>query len=155
LDRAYQYLSARCYSCVNLYRDDDQPKAQTPEEAGRFIQEGMKQIAETVGRVKSLTDALEAPQLHHADIKLVKHSAAKAFVIASIPDDMAEVLDCSRLAPGGVPNFVDPGGARKYGNYYAIAFRLKRSGPGADVALLIWGKEGGTWKIVSYMVMTS
>jgi hypothetical protein len=153
LDRAHQYISARCNGCVNVFRDDSQPKAQTPEEAENFLREAMKQLAEQVGQVNSLTDALEAPQPHHEDLKLVKHPDDKAFVIASVPDYMAEAADCSKLGPGGVPNFVDPGDAKKYGNYYAVALRLKKGGPGADVLWLLWAKEGGTWKIISYLVM--
>jgi hypothetical protein len=153
LDRAFQFLSARCYGCVNLYRGDDQPKAQTPAEAEKFVREGMGQIAEMTGRVTSLTDALEAPQPYHEDIKLVKHAAPKAFVIASIPDHMAEAADCAKLTPGGLPIFADPGGTKKYGNYYAVALRLKKGGPGADVLWLVWGKEGGVWKIFYYVII--
>jgi hypothetical protein len=153
LDRAYQSLSARCYGCINIYRDEDEAEAQTPEEAEKLVREAMKQIAETAGKVKSLKDALEAPQPHHDDIKLVKHTTPQAFVIVSIPDYMAEAADCTKLTQGGMPNFADPGSAKKYGNYYAVGFRLKKGGPGADILWLVWGKEGGAWKIISYAVI--
>ncbi len=154
VDRAYHYLSPWCFSCVNIYRDEDKPKAQSPEEAERFLREGMKQISDLVGPVKTSGDALEAPQPHHEDIRLVKHSASKAFVIASIPDYMAEAADCSKLLPGEKLNWIDPGSARKYGNYYTVAFRLTKGGAGAAVLWLVWGKEGGAWKISSYSVIT-
>ena len=43
---------------------------------------------------------------------------------------------------------------RDYGNYFATGFRFKvEKGEGATLAL-VWAKEGGEWKIVTYDVKT-
>ncbi len=41
--------------------------------------------------------------------------------------------------------------AAVYGNYYASTFQVKVPGSPA-VLILLWAKEAGQWKIVSYLI---
>jgi hypothetical protein len=66
-----------------------------------------------VGRLKTLADGLEAPQPEHEDLKLVKQSDDKAFVIVSLPNYMAETVDYSRLSAPDQVKFAPPGTASK------------------------------------------
>ncbi len=86
VDQAFEYLSASCYPCLNLYRSEDTPEPRTPDEAGSMIRQGMARIAGIAGKAQKLQDAIAAPQPEHPDIRLVKHAASKAFVVTSIPD---------------------------------------------------------------------
>ncbi len=154
VDQAFQQVSNRCYDCYNVYRDEGKPKAQSAEEAARLLRQGMEAIAQKVGNPKTLADGLEAPEPQHEDLKLVKHPAGNAFMIVSLPDYMAEAADCSRLSAAEQLRFVPPAGEKKYGNYYATGFRFRIAGPEASVLWLVWGKEQGSWKVLSYAVMT-
>jgi len=153
VDQALQQVSGRCYDCYNLYRDEEQPGAQSREEAARFLRQGMESIAQKVGRLKTLADGLEAPEPQHEDLRLVKHPGGKAFVIVSLPDYMAEAVDCSSLSASDQISFVPPPGEKKYGSYYATGFSFRIGGPDAGVLWLVWGKEQGTWKVLSYAVI--
>jgi hypothetical protein len=63
-----------------------------------------------------------------------------------VPDDVAAAFDCeSRLTIGGPPRI-----ARKYGNYFGSTFYINEpNGKDHSIALL-WGKDEGYWKIVSW-----
>jgi hypothetical protein len=66
------------------------------------------------------------------------------FVLYSVPDDIAAAFDCeTRLMPGGANK-----ARREYGNYFGSTFFVDGH-PNERVALL-WGKENGYWKIVSW-----
>lgn len=153
VDQAFEYLSASCYPCLNLYRSEGTPEPQTLDEAGRMIRQGMERIGGIAGKAQKLQDAIAAPQPEHPDIRLVKHAASKAFVVASMPDYMAETVDCTKRKPGEEPDFQQPG-TKKYGDYYAIGFRLAATAGDAGVFWTVWHREAGAWKITSYLVLT-
>jgi hypothetical protein len=77
-------------------------------------------------------------------LKVVQQPHHARFVLYSVPDDVAAAFDCeSRLAPGGAKK-----PARRYGNYFGSTFFVEGH-PDQRVALL-WGKDQGYWKIVSW-----
>jgi hypothetical protein len=151
---AFQYLSSRAYACVNLYRDESTPAPRSPAEAGQLVQTGMANAASFVGSVKKLEDAIVAPVVSHPDVRLVKHSNAKAFVLASVPDHMGAAADCQGRGAGRDPYFEKPASGNVYGNFYATGFRLSKPGNEAGVLWAVWAKENGQWKIVSYFLVT-
>jgi hypothetical protein len=151
---AFKYLSPRALVCVNLYRDDDTPAPKSPQEAGQLIQKGMQKVAAIAGPVKKLDEAILAPNVSHPDVKLVKHSDPKAYVIASVPDHMAAAAGCTERKPGEELYFKEPGTGKLYGNYYATGFRLANTVGDPSVLWTVWAKDGGEWKIVSYFLMT-
>ena len=153
-DAAFQYLSSQAYACVNLYRDDDTPAPRNPEEAGRLIQAGMTKAAANVGPIRKLDEAIVAPTVSHPDVRLVKHSDSKAYVIASVPDHMAAAAKCQDRKPGEDVYFQEPSTGKVYGNYYAAGFRLARTVGDPAVLWTVWAKESGQWKVVSYFLMT-
>ena len=153
MDQAFAYLSPKCYSCLNLYRSEDTPPPQNAEEAAYWIRQGMEKMAQTVGKVRKIEEAIAAPEPSNSDLRIVHHSREKAFVIVSVPDYMGEGADCSRRVPGEELAFRDPQN-KVYGNYYAIGFRLTVSPEQAGVLWTVWHKEGTEWKIVSYLVLT-
>jgi hypothetical protein len=69
------------------------------------------------------------------------------FVLYDIPDDLATRFDCaSRLTPGAPTK--QP---RAYGQHFGTTFRLAGARTDTSIALL-WAKEDGYWKIVSWYV---
>ena len=41
-----------------------------------------------------------------------------------------------------------------YGNYYATIFTFRTPGEHSAALTLLWGKDGGQWKILSYELVT-
>jgi hypothetical protein len=92
--------------------------------------------------------------LAHPDVRLAKYSDAKAYVIASVPGHMAAVARCQDRKPGEDVYFQGPSTGKVYGNYYAAGFRLARTVGDPAVLWMVWTKESGQWKVVSYFLMT-
>ena len=113
-----------------------------PEEAARLIRQGMDRMAVILGDAKKLKDAISAPQPSNQDIRIVKHSRSNEFVIASIPNSMAEAADCSRMERGEDLSF-DEDQEKVYGDYYAIGFQMEATVEDAGVLWTIWQKEKG------------
>ncbi len=153
VDQASSYLSPKCYTCLDLYRSEDTPAPQSPEEADQMIRQGMGRMAGAVGKAGKLEEVISAPQPSHPDIRIVEHSGAKAYAIASIPDYMGEGADCNNRARGEGLALQEPQ-EKVYGGYYAIGFRMATSVQDAGVLWTVWHKEGSEWKIVSYHVLT-
>jgi hypothetical protein len=152
---AFQYLSPRAYACVNLYRDEKTSAPGSPAEAGQLVLAGMKSTAAFVGSAKKLEDAIVAPVVSHPDVQLVKHSNSKAFVIASVPDHMAAAIDCQGREAGKDVYLEKPATGNVYGNFYGTGFRLSKAGGQAGVLWIVWAKESGQWKAVSYFLVTA
>ena len=87
---AFRYLSPKSFACYNVYRPEDAPRAGSPAEAGRLIQERMKLVGDWAGTGSRLEDILIAVEPHHPDLKLVKHDEAAAYSIVAIPDSMGD-----------------------------------------------------------------
>ncbi|MEJ2007639.1 MAG: hypothetical protein P8Z30_05675 [Acidobacteriota bacterium] len=154
IDEALQYVSPQCYPCINLYRTEDVPAPTTAAEESKLIRTGMERISTAVGSVKKLAQAIQAPEPSHPDIKLVKHSDRKAFVIASIPDYMAAAAVCTNRKAGGELNLTASPEATYKGNYYATGFKLAGEEADSGVLWTVWSKVDGQWKIVSYAVIS-
>jgi len=154
VEQAFSYLSRKCHSCANLYRNDDIPEPQSVEEAGRLTRKGMDKIAEIVGKPERLEEAISAPKPGHSDIRVVHHPAAKAYIIAALPDYMGEDADCGKRTRGEDLIFRESQ-EKVYGNFYAVGFRIKSSSEEASIFWTVWHKEGNEWRIVSYHVLAS
>jgi len=150
---AFKYLSTRAYPCVNLYLDDGTPAVSGPEAQGRLIEEGMLKIFNIAGPTGNLEKSIVAPTVSHPDVRLVKHSNSRAFVLASIPDHMGAAASCQDRKPGEEFDLQEPGTGKVYGNYFAAGFRLVKTFGDPSVLWIVWAKENAQWKIVSYVIM--
>jgi hypothetical protein len=154
VDQALGYMSAECTDCVKLNLSADQPPPKTPQDALTQLKQAMHSVIETTGTVKRLEEAIVAPQPNHADIKLVKHASSRAFALVSIPDYMADALDCKGRTAGEPVAFKQSAGEKSWGKYYAIGLRLAKAGEDSAVLWAVWAQEGAVWKMVSYTVLT-
>ncbi len=153
IDKAIEYVAPRCLACVNLYRADDVPAPSTPEESRALLKKGMAGTATTVGAARNLASAIAPPNVHHQALKLVKHRDDAAFVIAAVPESMGDAADCERRRPNGDPEF-SAAAATVYGKYYASGFALRTSSASPATLWIIWSKVDGSWKAVSYVLLT-
>jgi hypothetical protein len=80
-------------------------------------------------------------------LRAVSQPHQSQFVLYEVPDEIAARFDCaSRLTPGAPTT-----ASRSYGQHYAASFRV--AGPAKDTSVaLLWAKEDGYWKIVSWQV---
>src|SRR6185295_14563848 len=80
-------------------------------------------------------------------LRAVPQPLQAQFVLYDVPDNIAARFDCaSRLTPGAPTR-----ASRSYGQHYGASFRV--AGPEKDASIaLLWAKEDGYWKIVSWRV---
>ena len=154
ISEAFQYLSPRAYTCVNLYRSEDTPEPGSPGEAGQLIQQGMERVANFAGSVRKLEDAITAPQPSHPDLKLVPHPDSTAYAMVAIPDSMGAQADCSKMKPGERLAAIPASAPKTYGQYYATGLQLTKAVEQPSVLWIIWARENDQWKVVAYHVLT-
>ena len=154
LDEALAYMSSKCADCVKLNRAPDEPESRSTADSQAELKKALQRVTETVGLITRLEDGIVAPQPNHEDIKLIKHTHSNAFALASIPDYMAEALDCSSRTVGEPFSFYGSAREKSYGKYYAMGLRLAKAGEDSGVLVCVWAQEGGAWRITAYTVLT-
>ena len=140
------YISERAYAC--LAQDIDDP---TTFDRGMapFQPDAAAEGARTTrsGRTTSLEGLTVGVRLAYPALKVVQQPHHAQFVIYSVPDDIAARFDCESRLTIGAPK---PAG-RVYGRYYGAAFYVNATNGGKDHSMaLLWAKDGGYWKIVSW-----
>ena len=140
---AMGYVSERSYAC--LAQDMHDPAAFDRGLAPVQILVNLKAAHEAVGTHGSLEGLTTGVNLTIPRLRVVPHPQQAQFVLYEVPDDLAARFDCaSRLTPGAPTQ-----GSRAYGQHFGAAFRVAGPAKNASVALL-WAREGGYWKIVSW-----
>ncbi len=96
---------------------------------------------------------MEPVRPEHEDLRVVEHAGEHAYTLVAVPDSLAGSFSCNKRS---TKNPYQPGDeARKvYGNYYATLFTFRTPGEHAAALTLLWGKQEGQWKIISYEVVT-
>ncbi|HEX8799600.1 MAG TPA: hypothetical protein VF772_13360, partial [Terriglobales bacterium] len=105
------------------------------------IRTALTTVGKGVGKVQHLHDALEPVKPEHEDLKVVEHAGERAYTLAAVPDSLAS-------------SFTGDDAAQKvYGNYYATLFTFRTAGEHPAALTLLWARDGGQWKIISYEVV--
>lgn len=148
-DAAFDYLSARCYSCYNLYRDESVPAASSDAVAARLIRESMERTGDAVGRRTRLDSLLLGTDPSHPVVRVMTHPSDSSYTLTSVPNAIADMADCATRArdvivPDDLPS--------DYGSTFGANFRFQMQGGEAPVFRTLWVKENGAWKIISYDV---
>ncbi len=137
------YISEQAYPCVAMDQGSELDLGMAPF----ILMMGMKEAHEALGQPETLEGVTSGVRLSNPALKLVRQPHHAQFVLYSVPDDIARDFDCvSRLKLAEDARRAP----REYGNYFGSVFFVNTpEGRGETVALL-WAREGGSWKIVSY-----
>ena len=142
---AMSYISDRAYAC--LAQDLDDPTTFDRGMAPFRLMRRLKVTHDALGPQTSLEGLSIGVRLAYSALKVVQQPHHAQFVIYSVPDDIAARFDCESRLMIGAPK---PAG-RAYGNYYGAAFYVNATNGGKDQSMaLLWAKDGGYWKIVSW-----
>jgi len=139
---AMGYVSERAYACVAQNADD--PSAVDRGMAPFQLMTNLKAAHDTLGQRTSLDGLIVGVRLATPALKVVQQPHHAQFVLYSVPHDVAATFDCeSRMTPGGAKK-----PARQYGHYFGSTFFV--DGHRDQRVALLWGKDNGYWKIVSW-----
>jgi len=143
ISAAMNYVSPRALAC--LANDSDDPSSFDRGMAPFILAHRLKAAHDVLGPHGSLEDLAVGVRLTTAGLKVVRQPHHAQFVVYSVPDDVARAFDCeSRFSIGEKKR-----AGRAYGNYAGATFYIKKTQSRTTVALL-WAREGGYWKIVSW-----
>lgn len=150
---AMKNFSPRSTACYGYYAqtevDTSIPEAEKLKRIGAGFESGIAKLS----RRPALADYTQAVTPWDDYARLVAHKDEAAFGIFALPDAVGEAADCAHRAKGARMDLkrpIEP----KYGNYYASVFRFKVPGEEPAVLFLLWTKDAGAWKVISYHVET-
>jgi hypothetical protein len=152
-DRASAYVSQSCNACVGLYLAEGEKPPSTPDEYAAYIRSTLNRVAQKVGKAEHLREALEPIRATHEDLKTVEHVGEHAYTLVAVPDELEASFLCHKRSTKE-PYAPDESGTMHYGKYYATLFTFRTPGEHSAAMTLLWGKENGQWKIISYEVVT-
>jgi len=142
---AMGYVSERSYAC--LAEDAPDPSAFDRGLAPVQILVNLKAAHDTLAKRDSLQGLTIGVPLPIPGLRAVRQPHQAQFVLYDMPADMAARFDCaSQLTPGAPTK--QP---RAYGQHFGASFRIAGAANDTSVVLL-WAKEDGYWKIVSWHV---
>jgi hypothetical protein len=153
-DGAAKYVSAKSDACAELYLAEGKKAPTTDEENAAYIRESLTTVAKNVGKVQHLKDALEPVKPEHEDLKVAEHAGEHAYTLAAVPDSLVSSFQCAKRSTKNPYAAADDEAKKVYGNYYATMFTFRTAGDHPAALTLLWGKDGGQWKIISYEVVT-
>ncbi len=141
---ASAFASQGSYSCLATPSADQ--KKLTP--AAR-IQYGLKQPLARIPSSTNLLDMMTGMQPQNDLLRPVQQENSNAFAIMAVPDQKANSFLCQHRQMPEASSDLQPADA-KYGAYYLSASRLNYGDEQSPALLLLWGKEGAAWKVVSW-----
>jgi hypothetical protein len=139
---AMGYIAPRAYACVADYADDSSTVdlGMAPFQ----LMNALKATHDALGKHDSLERVAVGVRLSIPAVKVVQQPYHAQFVLYAVPDDVAAGYDCeNRLRPGGTGR-----ATRTYGNYYGSTFYI--NGRQDLRVAILWARDGGYWKIVSW-----
>ena len=140
---AMGYVSERSYACLAENMPD--PSAYDRGLAPFQILVNLKAAHDALGPHASLEGLTTGVRFTTPGLRVVTQPHQAQYVIYDVADDVAARFDCaSRLTPGSPAKV-----SHEYGHHFGATFRVAGSRKAASIALL-WAKEDGYWKIVSW-----
>ena len=141
---AMAYVSERSYAC--LAQDADDPLTFDRGMAPFQLLINLRASHNSLGKHAALEGLVVGTRLTKPGLRVVEQPHAGQFVVYSVPDDVAIALECgNRLMPGESTS-----AKRTYGNYFGTTFYV--AGRQDVPVALLWAKDNGYWKIVSWRV---
>ena len=110
---------------------------------------------EAVGKMAGsgrMTSIIEAVEPVHPLVKVMDHPASGVFTLTSLPDALADALECAARESGAVPPQPLP---LDYGLGFGMNFRFRTAAGETPVLRLLWRKEPAGWRITAYAIELS
>jgi len=141
VDSALEFMSPQSYACLNL-DDDVQREALDARQARETLENLMELTVDELGDRDNLTEAIDEMLPWDKTVRVLSHPYEREFTLDEMTPSDAEQYVC-----GDVPNR-PAGTGDEYGTYWGVVFRFKAEGAG--VLGLLWTREDGHYRIVSY-----
>jgi hypothetical protein len=135
-EQALEVMSPRAYACLNL-NDSAQGVALDAEAARRELRRLMEYAAGKLGTRTNLTSAILAVTPRDPKRVVVEHPFRREFLLTPLAETEARTYLCGQGAA-----------AATSAQYFGVVFQFRRAGGGT--LGLLWTREAGLWKLVSF-----
>lgn len=144
-DEAILLVSDKALACAST----DSAPAGGVQQSREHLRDLLKQSSERLGTYSTLTDAIDAVIPWRKAFRIQKHAFEGDFTLVQAPDAFARAFQCQDRSDAAFTKAMDDPNPT-YGNYYGAVFRLKASANQGGVLGLLWTKEDGAWRLVSW-----
>jgi hypothetical protein len=151
-DAAFRYLSPKSYPCYDVIRSPDAPASTSLADAGQKVRASLERAGAMVGTHKTIDEVLAGVTSAHPAVRVMDHPYSRAFALGSVPDVLAEALDCS--APERRTRSRAADTPLAYGHAFGMATRIRTRSGETPVLRMLWLKEADAWRITIYGIET-
>ena len=151
---AASYVSRRADECIALEEGGD-VEAFDYGLARYVLIRSMEEDSLELGRVERLENILTGVRLDRPGIKVVGHPHHAQFVLYGATKDAAAQFECAnrmKIGPMPEPRRVRRDAPLEDFDYFVSAFLVELPERGGYTLGLLWFKEKGFWRIISYVV---
>ena len=148
IDEAMEFVSPNALACVNI-DEDAENEILSAAQAQAELRREMRQIAEAMGHPHNLTEVIDELRPWREALRVMSHPFEKDFTIIEVPDTFSKAFRCESRSEEEQRRALT-GTNLQYGNYFGTLFRTKVEGNQGGALGLLWTKESGAWRIVSW-----
>ena len=147
VDEAMEFISDEAMACLALGTDGlvRKPKRES-------LREALEETYEVLDRASTLSTIIESVKPWNPEVKLIPHPFDSDFDLFEVSDSLGDSFLCSNRIKKKQGRRQT--GARKFGTYYGTTFRLRLPEADEGALALLWKKENGQWRIVSYEILS-
>ena len=132
-----------------MNRSAGAPAAISSAGGGQQIRAALERAGKLIRAARRLDELVEEVQPVNPAVRLVDHPDSRAFALTSVPDSLADALDCS--APERLQQF-DRNSPLVYGKAFGMNVRFLTADCEAPVLRALWRKDADAWRITAYGV---
>lgn len=143
---ALAYLTPASYACLDLWQDAD---AVDYGIAPLVLLDRMSAVNAAVGKVRNLADILVGKGLSDSRLVRVDNDKDNLFQLYDVPENLAMEMDCSRRNDPAARDGEEA--SENLGKYFLSVFDINVPGDRSGALGLLWTKEDGYWRVVSYL----
>ena len=135
-DQAIEFLSPRSYACLTL-NEDARSQALDAAGARRELRRIMQYATEKMGEHSNLTSVVSSFTPRDPKRVVIEHAFRREFLLTPLTEAQARPYLCDGATA-----------AATGGEYFGAVFQFRIAGGG--LFGLLWSREEGKWKLVSY-----
>lgn len=110
---------------------------------------GLKEVNQRIGKATQLSDVIVGVQLTGPRGKPIAQPYRAEFELYDVREDLAEQMKClNRLDLSNVSTKAIS--SKSFGKYVGSVFKFKLTGVQTETVAVLWAKQDGYWKIISY-----
>lgn len=148
-DDAMDSFSDEAMECV-YFHEDYGGRSRDIRTARRFLRDLLEEVVDEIGPFDNLTEAIDPVLPWRPETLVHEHPFDGEFAVVEGTNAVGVTTRCRYQAPGAppVPEVENPDA---YGTYFGILFSPKVAGGEAGALGIIWVRENGEWRIISWL----